>query len=83
MCGLKENLRRKRRKNVSPFNFFISLQSRLVIVYSKEKFEIHRVSITISNGRYKNCRFCVVTKAKAFYLREQLTFALVVPPLQS
>ena len=46
MCGLKENLRRKRRKNVSPFNFFISLQSCLVIVYSKEKFEIHRVGIT-------------------------------------
>ena len=41
------------------------------------------LSITNSNGKYKNCRFCVVTKAKAFYLREQLTFAVVVPPLQS
>ena len=41
------------------------------------------LSITNINGRYKNCRFCAAMKAKAFYLREQLTFAVVVPPLQS
>ena len=48
-----------------------------------KRFENRQLSITNTNGRYGNCRFCAATKAKVFYLREQLTFAVVVPPLQS